>query len=165
MTLDRQLILIGCVALTMIGVFTLNNSIFDVFLMVLFGVIGYFMRRYGYSVAGASIAVILGNGLEANLRRGLLLVRWKLVGFRDAPVDCVDPRRFLRFPHLCNDRHDPPGTQRRGHPPASGSGAPRENVQTHRPVQKLIVPAMRWDAIGRRSSLRSRKESFPAQPP
>ena len=74
MTLDRQLILIGCVALTMIGVFTLNNSIFDVFVLVLFGVIGYFMRRYGYSVAGAAIAVILGRGLEANLRRGLLLL-------------------------------------------------------------------------------------------
>jgi putative tricarboxylic transport membrane protein len=73
MTLNRQLILIGCVALTLIGVFTLKNSVFDVFLLILFGTIGYFMRRYGYPAAAASIAVILGNGFESNLRQGLLL--------------------------------------------------------------------------------------------
>jgi putative tricarboxylic transport membrane protein len=73
MTLDRQLILIGCILLTMIGVFTLNNSVFDVFMLCLFGAIGYIMRRYGYPVAGATIAVILGRGLEANLRGGLIL--------------------------------------------------------------------------------------------
>jgi putative tricarboxylic transport membrane protein len=73
MSLDRQLIMIGCILLTMIGVFTLNNSATEVFVLVLFGAIGYYMRRYGYPVAGATIAVILGSGLEANLRRGLLL--------------------------------------------------------------------------------------------
>ena len=73
MTLDRQLIMIGCILLTMIGVFTLNTSVFDVFLLCLFGWIGYIMRRYGYPVAGATIAVILGRGLEANLRGGLVL--------------------------------------------------------------------------------------------
>ena len=73
MALDRQLILIGCIWLTLAGVFTLNNSVFDVFLLFLFGVVGYCMRRYGYSVAAASVAVILGEGLESNLRGGLLL--------------------------------------------------------------------------------------------
>jgi putative tricarboxylic transport membrane protein len=44
-----------------------------VFLLCLFGWVGYIMRRYGYPVAGATIAVILGRGLESNLRGGLVL--------------------------------------------------------------------------------------------
>src|SRR3989337_1242237 len=74
MTLDRQLILVGSVALTLIGVYMLQNAAFDVLLLILFGTIGYYMRRYGYPVAGACVGLILGNGLESNLRRGLLLV-------------------------------------------------------------------------------------------
>lgn len=85
MTLNRQLILIGCVALTLIGVFTLKTSTFDVFVMILFGLIGYYMRRYGYSVAGASVAVILGPGLEAYLRRGLLLSKESWLVFFSRP--------------------------------------------------------------------------------
>ncbi len=84
-TLDRQLILVGCVALTLIGVYSLNHSTFDVFVLVLFGAVGYYMRRYGYSVAGASIAVILGPGLEKNLRAGLGLVEGNFWAFVTRP--------------------------------------------------------------------------------
>jgi putative tricarboxylic transport membrane protein len=89
MTLNRQFILIGCVWLTLIGVFTLNNSIFDVFVMVLLGLVGYYMRRYGYSVAAAAIAVILGRGLEANLRQGLQLVNGSWWAFVTRPWTAV----------------------------------------------------------------------------
>jgi putative tricarboxylic transport membrane protein len=73
MCLDRQLILISCVALTFVGIFAINSSVFDVFLAILFGMVGYWMRRYGYPVAASAIAMILGEGLETELRRGLLL--------------------------------------------------------------------------------------------
>jgi putative tricarboxylic transport membrane protein len=89
MTLDRQLILIGCTWLTIIGIFSLNNSVFDLFLMILFGVIGYFMRRYGYSVAAAAVAVILGRGMEANFRRGMLICRGDWGTFLTRPYTAV----------------------------------------------------------------------------
>jgi len=41
--------------------------------------------RYGYSVAGASVAVILGPGLEAYLRRGLLLSKESWLIFLSRP--------------------------------------------------------------------------------
>ena len=84
-TLDRSLILTGSVALCIVGVFSFNRSIFDVFLMILFGIVGYIMRRYGYSVAGASLALILGDGLETNLRLGLLLCDKNLIRFLTRP--------------------------------------------------------------------------------
>jgi putative tricarboxylic transport membrane protein len=71
--LDRTMVLVGALGLTMLGIFTINRSVLEVFLMLGFGVVGYFMLRYGYSVAGASLAAVLGAGMENNLRSGLLL--------------------------------------------------------------------------------------------
>jgi len=81
-TIDRTLVLVGALGLCMIGVFSLNNNIVDVYLMIFFGMVGYFMARYGYPVAAASISLVLGRGFEAYLRRGLLLCDnslWKFV--------------------------------------------------------------------------------------
>jgi putative tricarboxylic transport membrane protein len=89
MTLDRQVILVGCVALTLVGVFSLRGSTFDVFVMLFFGAIGYYMRRYGYQVAGAAVAVILGGGMETKLRLGLLLCDKDLVKFLSRPWTAV----------------------------------------------------------------------------
>jgi putative tricarboxylic transport membrane protein len=66
-------VLVGALGLTMLGIYTINRSVLEVFLMLGFGVVGYFMLRYGYSVAGASLAAVLGAGMEQNLRSGLLL--------------------------------------------------------------------------------------------
>ena len=81
----------------MLGVFTLNSSITEVFVLVLFGAVGYFMRRYGYPVAGATIAVILGSGLEANLRRGLLLTHKSWWEFLTRPWVAVIVGASLAF--------------------------------------------------------------------
>jgi putative tricarboxylic transport membrane protein len=72
-TLDRQLILSGALALCMVGVFSLNSSVFDVFVMLFFGGVGYFLWRYGYSPAAFAIMMVLGPGIERNLRAGLML--------------------------------------------------------------------------------------------
>jgi putative tricarboxylic transport membrane protein len=72
-TIDRTTIIIGALALCMLGVWTINNSSFDVLLMLAFGIIGYFMMRYGYPVAAAAITIVLGRGFEGYLRRGLII--------------------------------------------------------------------------------------------
>jgi putative tricarboxylic transport membrane protein len=72
-TFDRTIVLGSALALCMLGIYTLGRSVFDVSLMVFFGIVGYVMLRYGFNPAGFSIASILGKGLESELRRGLLL--------------------------------------------------------------------------------------------
>ena len=84
-TFDRSLVLVGALLLTMVGTYSIDRSVFDVFLLILFGVVGYFMLRYGYSTAGAAIAVVLGEGLETNLRAGLLLMEGDIVAFLSRP--------------------------------------------------------------------------------
>jgi len=74
-TLNRSGVIVFSLAVVILGVFSLNGRIFDVAAMIVFGLIGYFMLRYGYSTAGAALAVVLGKLFEQNLRQGLSLTR------------------------------------------------------------------------------------------
>ncbi len=63
------IILFCCV----VGSYSINNSTFDVGMMILFGVIGYLFRKYGYEAAPLIMAFILGPMLENSLRQSLLM--------------------------------------------------------------------------------------------
>jgi putative tricarboxylic transport membrane protein len=56
-----------------IGAYAVNTSVDDVYLMIAFGVIGYFLRRYGYEPAPLVLAFILGPILENTLRQSLIM--------------------------------------------------------------------------------------------
>ena len=60
---------IGLFAL--VGAYTVNGSPFDVYLMFIIGVLGYFMRRFGYPIAPMIVGAILGPLAELQLRRAL----------------------------------------------------------------------------------------------
>lgn len=60
------------IALCAIGVFSVNNSLFDVYAMALFGVVGYFFRKLEVEPAPMLLAFILGPMMEEFLRRTLL---------------------------------------------------------------------------------------------
>jgi putative tricarboxylic transport membrane protein len=63
------LILIACA----IGAFTVNNAAFDLVLMLLFGVVGYAMKKLDYPLAPMVLALVLGNRTEQAFRQSLLL--------------------------------------------------------------------------------------------
>ena len=56
-----------------IGAFGLSNNMDDVYLMFAFGLIGYFMRKYGFPIAPAVLGLVLGDLAELSIRRSLLL--------------------------------------------------------------------------------------------
>ncbi|MFD1067032.1 tripartite tricarboxylate transporter permease [Oceanobacillus locisalsi] len=56
-----------------VGSYALNNSIFDVYVMLIAGIIGYLMIRYEFSASPLVLALILGPMMESNLRRTLSL--------------------------------------------------------------------------------------------
>ena len=63
------------VMLSVMGTFALQASIFDLWIMLAFGALGYFMRLYGYPLAPIVIGVVLGPICESNFRRSLLISR------------------------------------------------------------------------------------------
>ncbi len=56
-----------------IGAFALQNSFFDVFLMVGFGLLGFFMQKFDYPIMPLLLAIILGPVFEKNARMALIL--------------------------------------------------------------------------------------------
>ena len=63
------LILLFCI----IGAYAINNSFFDVGIMMFFGVLGYVMRRFEYEAAPLVLAFVLGPIFEKSLRQSLKL--------------------------------------------------------------------------------------------
>jgi putative tricarboxylic transport membrane protein len=76
------LILLFCV----IGVFASSAAVFDVFVMVMFGAIGYLMRKFGYEPAPLVLAFVLGPMLENNLRKALILSHGDFWTFVERPI-------------------------------------------------------------------------------
>ncbi len=76
----------GIVVLVCIGVYSIHNNVFDLWLLVFFGVLGYVMRLLDYEPAPLLIGFILGPLLEENLRRALLLFRGDYTMFFQRPI-------------------------------------------------------------------------------
>ena len=79
------LILMFCI----VGVFASGNAVFDVFVMVVFGVLGYLMRKFGYEPAPLVLAFVLGPMLENNLRKSLILSHGDFAIFVSRPISAV----------------------------------------------------------------------------
>jgi TctA family transporter len=72
-----------------IGVYSLNNSTFEVFMTVVFGLVGFVFIRLGCEPAPLLIAFILGPLMEENLRRAMLLSRGDPTVFLERPISCA----------------------------------------------------------------------------
>jgi putative tricarboxylic transport membrane protein len=55
-----------------IGAYTVHNNTFDVVMMVVFGVVGYFMKKCNYPMAPMVLAIVLGDKAEEAFRQSLL---------------------------------------------------------------------------------------------
>lgn len=69
--IPRPFLYAGILVFSTVGVYSLNNSVFDLLLLALFGVIGYGMRRFDFPVTPAIIGVILGPTAESQFRTAL----------------------------------------------------------------------------------------------
>jgi putative tricarboxylic transport membrane protein len=72
-----------------IGVYSVNNSSFDVLLALLFGVAGFFGNRAGFPSAPLLLGFVLGPMLEEHFRRALLLSGGELSTFVSRPVSAL----------------------------------------------------------------------------
>ncbi|WP_043496381.1 tripartite tricarboxylate transporter permease [Georgenia sp. SUBG003] len=74
------------VLVTLIGVYTVNNSIFDIALVIAFGLLGYVMKKLGFDPGPLVLAFVLGALLEENLRRSLIIFDGDPTGFVGRPI-------------------------------------------------------------------------------
>ncbi len=74
------------VVFVLVGAFSVNNSAFDVGTTVVFGGLGYLLRKLDFEPAPLVLAMILGPQLEASLRRSLIYSRGDLLVFFERPI-------------------------------------------------------------------------------
>jgi putative tricarboxylic transport membrane protein len=79
------LILLFCI----IGTFSISNNLVDVFIMIVFGVIGYFLRRLDYEIAPLILSFVLGPMIELNLRQSLILSNGSFSIFFKRPISAT----------------------------------------------------------------------------
>jgi putative tricarboxylic transport membrane protein len=75
--------------LTLVGCYSVNNNIFEVVLMILFGIIGYLMRKFQYEPAPLVLAFILTPYLESALRQSLIISHGSFLIFLEKPISCI----------------------------------------------------------------------------
>jgi putative tricarboxylic transport membrane protein len=79
------LILLFC----LIGSYAVHNSIFDILVMIVFGLVGYVLRKFEYEEAPLLLAFILGPMLEQAFRQSLIMSGGELSIFFTRPISCV----------------------------------------------------------------------------
>ena len=72
-----------------IGVYSINNNVFDVFLTAVFGILGWIFVKLDCEPAPLLLGFILGPMMEENLRRALLLSRGDATVFVSRPISAV----------------------------------------------------------------------------
>jgi putative tricarboxylic transport membrane protein len=79
------LIILFCVT----GAYSLKNNLFDVGQMLVFGVVGYLMKKLGYSPAALVLALVLGPLAERALRQSLIISDAGVGIFFTRPISAV----------------------------------------------------------------------------
>ncbi len=71
----QRYFLIPCILiLSLVGAYSINQSMFDVYFAIVMGVIGYLLQKYGFSLSPILLALILGPLCESNIRRYMQIV-------------------------------------------------------------------------------------------
>jgi putative tricarboxylic transport membrane protein len=77
------------ILICIIGAYSLNSSIFDVWMMLIFGGVGYLMKKYDIPGAPMAIALVLGPLLEHSLYKALALAHGDVMVFFKRPISAV----------------------------------------------------------------------------
>jgi putative tricarboxylic transport membrane protein len=79
------LVILFCIT----GMYTVNNSVSDIWVMLLFGVLGFLMRKWAYEGAPLLLALVLGPRLEVAFRQSLMISHGDFGIFINRPISMV----------------------------------------------------------------------------
>jgi len=89
----KGLLLPIIIIISTVGSYAINNSIYDVYWMLGFGIVGYFLKRYGFQVGPVILGVILGPLMETGYRQAMQDQQNSILGFLTQLV--VNPLTLL----------------------------------------------------------------------
>ena len=75
-------------AFCIVGAYSNANNLFDVLISIIFGIIGFGMKKFGYPSAPLVLGIVLGPIAESNLNRALILSNNSWTTFITHPISC-----------------------------------------------------------------------------
>ncbi|MCC8190200.1 MAG: tripartite tricarboxylate transporter permease [Planctomycetes bacterium] len=75
--------------LSIVGSYAINNSAFDITVAIVFGIVGYCLDKMKYSPAPIVLGLILGNMIDQNFRRALMVSRGSYAIFFQRPISLL----------------------------------------------------------------------------
>jgi putative tricarboxylic transport membrane protein len=87
--IPRQKLMPIVFTLCVVGSFALQARLFDVSIMIVFGILGFLLREMDYPMAPLVLGIILGDILDKNLRRALVISDGSLAPFFTRPICLV----------------------------------------------------------------------------
>ena len=85
----KSIVLSGIILFSIVGSYALRNSIFDVSLVLIFGVLGFFMEKVEIPLAPFILGLILGPMIEDNLRVGMVKTDGSFLPFLTRPISLI----------------------------------------------------------------------------
>ncbi|PYZ95916.1 C4-dicarboxylate ABC transporter permease [Alteribacter lacisalsi] len=82
----KRVLLPTIIVLSIVGAYAISNNYFDVYVMLVFGIIGYFMKKYGFPASPLVLALILGPMAESEMRRSLVMSEGSYAIFMTRPI-------------------------------------------------------------------------------
>jgi putative tricarboxylic transport membrane protein len=74
------------VVICAIGAYTVHNAMFDIWLMLMFGVVGYLFKKLDYPLAPLVLALVLGDRAEDSFRQSMLMSQGEVSIFFSNPL-------------------------------------------------------------------------------
>jgi putative tricarboxylic transport membrane protein len=84
--LPYRLLAPAVIVVCTLGTYSVNGSMVETLLMFVAGIVGFFMKRYGFSPAAMVLALVLGPLAEQSLRQSLTISRGSLMIFLERPT-------------------------------------------------------------------------------
>lgn len=94
-SINKDIIYPIVIVFSIVGAFAMNNSMASIVVMLIMGVIGYYLQKYNYPIAPIILGMVLGPMLEKSLLASLLKSDGNLIAFVDRPISAILAVCFL----------------------------------------------------------------------
>lgn len=84
--IPQRILMALIILICMVGVFSLNNSLLDVWTLISMGIFGYFLKKVGFNMAPLVLGFVLGPMLEENLNISLMMTRGSILDILTRPL-------------------------------------------------------------------------------
>lgn len=84
--IPRHILMPSILAFCIVGAFAINNSVFGVITILVFGLLGFLMEENGFPIAPAILGIVLGPVLEENFVTSMIKSEGSFLGFVDRPI-------------------------------------------------------------------------------